>query len=52
MPAIGRAVLREWLLLLGFVLVVVAAVLTVAVPELSKEPEGEANSAGDAGVPK
>lgn len=52
MPAIGRAVLREWLLLLGFVLVVLAAVLTVVVPELSKEPEGETNSASDAGVPK
>ena len=52
MPAIGRAALREWLLLLGFALVVLAAVLTVALPELSKEPEGEANQAGDAGVAK
>lgn len=50
MPVPGRAVLREWSLLLGFALLVLAAVLTVAVPELSKEPEGEANSAADAGV--
>ena len=48
---ISGAVLREWLLLLGFALVVLAAVLTVALPELSKEPESDANTSGDAAVP-
>jgi hypothetical protein len=48
---ISGAVLREWLLLLGFALVVVAAVWTVALPELSKEPESGPNTTGDAGVP-
>jgi hypothetical protein len=47
---INGAVLREWLLLVGFALVVLAAVLTVALPELSKEPESGPNSGGDAGV--
>ena len=48
---LDRAALREWLMLLGFVLVVLAAVLTVALPELSKEPESEAaNTSADAGV--
>jgi hypothetical protein len=48
---ISGAVLREWLLLLGFALVVLAAVLTVALPELSKEPESGPNTTGDASVP-
>ena len=34
-----RPYLREALLLLGFLLVLAAAIVTVAVPELSKEPE-------------
>ena len=51
LPTIGRAALREWLLLLGFALILGAALWTVALPELSKEPEGEANSARDGGVP-
>jgi hypothetical protein len=37
--AYDRARLREGMLWLGFLLVLVAAVLTVAIPELSKEPE-------------
>jgi hypothetical protein len=48
---ISAALLREWLLLLGFALVVLAAVLTVALPELSKEPESDANTRADAAVP-
>jgi hypothetical protein len=46
----GRIALREWLLLLGFVLVLVAGVFTVALPELSKEPEG-AEAGATAAVP-
>jgi hypothetical protein len=34
-----RAQLREGLLLLGFLLVLAAAFTTVAVPELSKQPD-------------
>ena len=34
-----RPYLRESALLLGFLLVLAAAILTVAIPELSKEPE-------------
>ena len=49
MPTVTRGALREWLLLLGFALIVVAAVLTVAVPELSKEPE--TNTSGEPAVP-
>ena len=33
--------LREGLLLLGFVLLLAAAAVSVVVPELSKEPEAE-----------
>jgi hypothetical protein len=40
MRAAGRFAAQEWLLLLGFVLVLAAGVFTVALPELSKEPEG------------
>lgn len=36
-----RPRLREGLLLMGFVLVLVAAIVTVLVPELSKAPEAE-----------
>ena len=49
-PRVSGAVLREWLLLLGFALLVVAAVLTVALPELSKEPEAGPNTGPDGGV--
>lgn len=42
---LDRARLREGLLWLGFLLVLVAAVATVAIPELSKEPESEAKPA-------
>jgi hypothetical protein len=42
-PRLDGARLREGLLWLGFLLVVVCAVITVAIPELSSEPEqGEA----------
>jgi hypothetical protein len=45
-----RTYLREGLLLLGFLLVLAAAIVTVAIPELSKEPEavgtGRAPAAG------
>ncbi len=34
-----RPQLREGLLLLGFLLVLAAAVMTVVIPELSKEPD-------------
>ena len=37
--------LRDGLLALGFLLLVGAAVWTVAVPELTKEPEGAAKQA-------
>jgi hypothetical protein len=44
--------LREGLLGLGFLLLLAAAVFTVAVPELTKEPETEAPSAPNAKDPK
>jgi hypothetical protein len=50
MRALGRNGLQEWLLLLGFVAIVVTGVLTVALPELSKEPEAEPNTARDSGT--
>ena len=41
-----RPRLREGLLLLGFLLLLVAAVVSVVIPELSKEPdEGGAHAA-------
>jgi hypothetical protein len=47
-----RLPLRESLLLLGFVLLVVAAVVSVVVPELGRDPQGDAvtGRAADAGV--
>jgi hypothetical protein len=49
----SRPGLREGLLLLGFVMVVAAAVFTVAIPELSKEPdEGTPFQAGAVVKPK
>ncbi|MFI5307710.1 MAG: hypothetical protein ACHQ53_10180 [Polyangiales bacterium] len=46
----ARYAVREGLLLLGFLIVVAAAVFTVAVPELSKEPDEGAPSQGGATV--
>lgn len=43
--------LREGLLLLGFVLLLVAAAVSVVVPELSKEPEAELPSNADSAAP-
>ena len=40
----NRARWREGLLLLGFLLVLAAALLTVAIPELAKEPDEGAQS--------
>jgi len=40
---------REWLLAVGFVLLVAAAVVSVALPELSKDPDGEPARVADAG---
>jgi hypothetical protein len=47
-----RLPLREGLLLLGFVLLVVAAVVSVVVPELGRGPEADAvpGRAPDAGT--
>ncbi len=47
-----RLPLREGLLLLGYVLLVVAAVVSVVVPELGRGPEPEAipGRAADAGT--
>jgi hypothetical protein len=42
--AVTRARWREGLLLLGFLLVLAAALLTVAIPELAKEPDEGAQS--------
>ena len=42
--------LREGLLALGFLLLMAAAAWTVAVPELTKEPEGEKPAAKAVGV--
>lgn len=39
---------REGMILAGFVLLLVAAVFTVAVPELRKEPEGQGAAADGA----
>jgi hypothetical protein len=36
-----RTYLREALLLVGFLLIVIAGVVTVAVPELSKSPDDD-----------
>lgn len=51
-PALRRVWLREGLLLFGFVLLVVAAVVTVVVPELREAPdETSAARPPDAGSP-
>lgn len=39
LPVPERSYLHEALLLLGFVLLLAAAVVTVVIPELAKEPE-------------
>jgi hypothetical protein len=43
--ATRQARLREGLLLLGFVLVLAAAVITVLVPELGKDPSSDTQAA-------
>lgn len=50
MRAIGRNALQEWLLLLGFIAIAVTGLLTVALPELSKEPEAGTGAARDSGA--
>jgi hypothetical protein len=51
-PRGPRLPMREGLLLLGFVLLVVAAVVSVVVPELGRDPQADAipGRAADAGV--
>jgi hypothetical protein len=51
-PLRRRLPLREALLLLGFVLLVVAAVVSVVVPELGRDPQadGVTGRSADAGV--
>jgi TRAP-type mannitol/chloroaromatic compound transport system permease small subunit len=38
-PSQRRAYVREGLLLVGFVLLIIAGIATVVIPELSKTPE-------------
>jgi hypothetical protein len=48
-----RSRLREGLLWLGFLLVLVAAIVTVAIPELAKEPQdGGPSHAPSTAAPK
>jgi hypothetical protein len=51
-PAPRRGVLvREGLIWAGFALLCLAAVLTVALPELRQDPDAEPAAAPDAGAP-
>jgi hypothetical protein len=50
-PTRRRALIGEALLLLGFVLLLAAAIVSVVVPELGKEPETESARPAGAGRP-
>jgi hypothetical protein len=45
-----RTYMREGLLLAGFLLIVIAGIVTVAVPELSKTPDDDRPAANSGGA--